>query len=149
MKNKILSFCLAFVMILSVVPLLDNHQVEAKPKKGSVVKIKGEKYIYQGRVSKYYPKKYCKLVNKYSKKSQSFTSFVSGTSGFASVAKKSGYGAVLASSLYVANLGVQNNTKIYKTAAKKGTGVNVSYDAYVHKTGSNYTLARNQKVVYK
>ena len=149
MKSRILSFCLVLAMLLTVVPLVDNHQVEAKPKKGSVVKIKGKPYIYQGKVKKHFPKKYCKLVNKYSKKSQSFTNFVGGTSGFASVAKKSGYAGVLSSSLYIANFGVQNNTKVYKKAAKKGTGVTVSYDLYVPKTGGNYSLVRNQKVAYK
>ncbi len=56
---------------------------------------------------------------------------------------------MLASSLYIANLGVQNNTTIYKNAARKGTGVQVSYDLYVPKTGHNYGLTRNTKVVYK
>ncbi len=55
---------------------------------------------------------------------------------------------MLASSLYIANLGVQNNTTIYKNAARKGTGVQVSYDLYVPKTGHNYGLTRNTKVVY-
>lgn len=149
MKKKFLSFCLVLVMLLSVVPLVDNHQAEAKPKKGSVVKIDGKPYIYQGKVKKHFPKKYCKIVNKFSKRSQSFKDFVGGTSGFATVVKRSGYAGVLTSSLYLANMGVQNNTKIYKKAAKKGTGVTVSYDLYVPKTGGNYSLVRNQKVVYK
>ncbi len=54
---------------------------------------------------------------------------------------------MLASSLYIANLGVQNNTTIYKNAARKG--MQVSYDLYVPKTGHNYGLTRNTKVVYK
>ncbi|WP_159458939.1 hypothetical protein, partial [Staphylococcus aureus] len=93
-----------------------------------------KQYIYQGTVKKYYPAKYCKLVNKYAKNSQSFTNLVAGTSGFATFAKKAGYAGVVASSLYIANLGVQNNTTIYKNAARKGTGVQVSYDLYVPKT---------------
>lgn len=101
------------------------------------------------KVKKHFPKKYCKIVNKFSKRSQSFKDFVGGTSGFATVVKRSGYAGVLTSSLYLANMGVQNNTKIYKKAAKKGTGVTVSYDLYVPKTGGNYSLVRNQKVVYK
>lgn len=149
MKRKIGILILSFVMLFTSLPFIEGNNAEAAPKKGSTVTISGKKYIYQGRVNKYFPKKYCQLVDKRAKQSQSFTNFVAGTSGFAAVAKKAGYAGVLASSLYIANLGLQNNTKIYKTAARKGTGVSVSYDLYVSKTGSNYTLARNQKVVYK
>ena len=148
MKKKIFPILLASSLLFSVAPIVDHHEAQAKHK-GSTVTINNQKYIYQGRVSKHYPKGYCKLVNKYAKKSQSFTNFVSGTSGFAAAAKKSGYAGVLSSSLYVANLGVQNNTKVYKTAAKKGTGVTISYDLYVPKTGGNYSLARNSKVSYR
>lgn len=147
MYKKILTLSILLVMIFTVVPV--HNEVEAKPKKGSVVTINKKQYIYQGTVKKYYPAKYCKLVNKYAKNSQSFTNLVAGTSGFATFAKKAGYAGVLASSLYIANLGVQNNTTIYKNAARKGTGVQVSYDLYVPKTGHNYGLTRNTKVLYK
>ncbi|HHC7054145.1 TPA: hypothetical protein ACN37S_004650, partial [Vibrio parahaemolyticus] len=112
MYKKILTLSILLVMIFTVVPV--HNEVEAKPKKGSVVTINKKQYIYQGTVKKYYPAKYCKLVNKYAKNSQSFTNLVAGTSGFATFAKKAGYAGVLASSLYIANLGVQNNTTIYK-----------------------------------
>nr|WP_015056674.1 hypothetical protein [Staphylococcus aureus]ACZ66040.1 hypothetical protein SAP111B_003 [Staphylococcus aureus] len=147
MYKKILTLSILLVMIFTVVPV--HNEVEAKPKKGSVVTINKKQYIYQGTVKKYYPAKYCKLVNKYAKNSQSFTNLVAGTSGFATFAKKAGYAGVLASSLYIANLGVQNNTTIYKNAARKGTGLQVSYDLYVPQTGHNYGLTRNTKVVSK
>ncbi|EGQ4366364.1 hypothetical protein AAEQ20_002262 [Staphylococcus pseudintermedius] len=149
MKRKIGILILAFVMLFTSLSFIEGNNAEAAPKKGSTVTIKGQKYIYQGRFNHYFPLKYCRLVDKKAKKFQSFTNFVGGTSGFASLARKSGYGGALASSLYIANLGFQNNTKIYKTAARKGTGVSVSYDLYVPKTGSNYGLIRNEKIVYK
>ncbi|PTJ43057.1 hypothetical protein [Mammaliicoccus sciuri] len=148
MQKKLITMILTAVMLLTVFSVIDNNEAQAV-KKGQTVTIKGKKYIYQGKVKHYFPKKYTKLVNKYSKKSQSFTNFVAGTSGFAAVAKKSGLAGYLSSSLYIANQGVQNNTKVYKTAAKKNKGVEISYDLYVPKTGNNYGLKRNQKVVYR
>ncbi|WP_323696272.1 hypothetical protein P3U08_12040 (plasmid) [Staphylococcus pseudintermedius] len=101
MKRKIGILILAFVMLFTSLSFIEGNNAEAAPKKGSTVTIKGQKYIYQGRFNHYFPLKYCRLVDKKAKKFQSFTNFVGGTSGFASLARKSGYGGALASSLYI------------------------------------------------
>lgn len=74
---------------------------------------------------------------------------VSNTTGITGFFAKNGYAGLFASMNWLANQGIQNNTKIYKTAAKKNKGLEISYDLYVPKTGNNYGLKRHHKVVYR
>ncbi|MEB6233817.1 hypothetical protein [Mammaliicoccus sciuri] len=147
MQKKLITMILTAVMLLTVFSVIENNEAQAV-KKGQTVTIKGKKYIYQGKVKHYFPKGYTKQVQKLSKTSQSWLNFAGGT-GIASVFKSRGYGVLFSASTYMANQGIQNNTKVYKTAAKKNKGVEISYDLYVPKTGNNYGLKRNQKIVYR
>ncbi len=69
MYKKILTLSILLVMIFTVVPV--HNEVEAKPKKGSVVTTINKAIYISRDCKKYYPAKYCKLVNKYAKNSQS------------------------------------------------------------------------------
>lgn len=150
MKNKLLSSLIATtVLFTGFTSTIEINQADAAVKKGTVIYVQGQPFKFGGTYKHYFTKSDCAAIAKNAGKLNSISSFVGGTSGFASVMRKAGYAGVATSAIYVFNLGMQRNLSIYKTAYKKKTGVLVSGDLYYPTYGPNYAYIKNQKITYK
>ena len=146
MKKIVFSF-LAAILLVSGFAANNQGNTAQAAKKGSTVTIDGKKYIYSGRYKHHFSKKQVKQTVKFSKGLHK-------TAKLNNVAKKLKINGYVSAGLAITKaldfgLGNQLNASKFRTAAKKGTGVTISYDVYTSKTGSNYALARNTKISYK
>lgn len=148
--KKILASISVMALLLAGISFGHSDNANAAPKKGSVVTIKGKKYTYVGKYDQYFTKAHCKKISKYAKNYGNISNFVGGSSGVAAAFKKGGYASVASSLLFLSNYGVQNSASAFKTAAKKGTGVRITYDMYVPQgTTTNVGIPKNIKYQYK
>jgi hypothetical protein len=140
-----LSFLTAILLISGFAATNQGNTAQAA-KKGSTVTIGGQKYIYSGRYKHHFSKKEVK-------KTVQFSKGLHKTAKLNNVAKQLKINGYVTAGLAITKaldfgLGNQLNATKFRTAAKKGTGVTISYDVYASKTGTNYSLARNTKITY-
>lgn len=135
---KLLSVFIASLLVLTGLSFSSINQgntASAKTKYKTTITYKGQKYVYVG----HYKHHFSKGVH-------------SGNKLVSAASKLSKNGYVKASSaIYKAfDFGLKNELKgsYFYTAAKKGTGVTISYDMYTATTGPNHTIAKNFKHSY-
>ena len=147
--KKLLSVFVASLLVLTGLSFSSINQgntASAKTKYKTTITYKGQKYVYVGHYKHHFSKKEVKKVVKFSKGIHSGNKLVSA----ASKLSKNGY-VKASSAIYKAfDFGLKNELKsnYFYTAAKKGTGVTISYDMYAAKTGPNHTIAKNFKHSY-
>lgn len=148
--KKILASISIITLLLAGISFSYSDSANAAPKKGSVVTIKGKKYTYVGKYDHYFTKAHCKKIAKYAKNYGKLSNFVGGSSGVAAAFKKGGYASVASSLVFLSNYGVQNSATAFKKAAKKGTGVRITYEMYVPQgTTTDLGIPKNIKYQYK
>lgn len=142
---KLLSVFIASLLVLTGLSFSSINQgntASAKTKYKTTITYKGQKYVYVGHYKHHFSKK----VVKFSKGVHSGNKLVSA----ASKLSKNGY-VKASSAIYKAfDFGLKNELKgsYFYTAAKKGTGVTISYGMYTATTGPNHTIAKNFKYSY-
>lgn len=142
---KLLSVFIASLLVLTGLSFSSINQgntASAKTKYKTTITYKGQKYVYVGHYKHHFSKK----VVKFSKGVHSGNKLVSAASRLS----KNGY-VKASSAIYKAfDFGLKNELKgsYFYTAAKKGTGVTISYGMYTATTGPNHTIAKNFKYSY-